>query len=174
MPEQTIAPVKAKAPSSEKRRIAPLLVGTIASVFAVVLLAGGGWALWKDRVDRDASGFVSIGTASLRTDACDRRRLARRRADVVEVGRARRLPSSRHVGRAGAAVHRDRARRPLPLSRRRRLRDDRQLRGHGRHHPCGWTTVGSALTGVDLGDIDARWRQRLRWDSRRATGASCS
>jgi hypothetical protein len=68
MPEQTIAPVTAKAPSSEKRRIASLLVGTIASLFAVVLLAGGGWALWKDRVDRDASGFVSIGTASLRAD----------------------------------------------------------------------------------------------------------
>ena len=60
--------------SKRRRRVrrnvaSPMLVGTIASVFAVVLLAGGGWALWKDRVDRDASGFVSIGTASLRTDA---------------------------------------------------------------------------------------------------------
>jgi hypothetical protein len=34
----------------------------------VVLLAGGGWALWKDRVDRDDDGFVSIGSTDLRTE----------------------------------------------------------------------------------------------------------
>jgi hypothetical protein len=45
-----------------------LVTGAIVCVLAVALLAGGGWALWKDRVDRDSSGFVSIGTASLRTD----------------------------------------------------------------------------------------------------------
>jgi hypothetical protein len=45
-----------------------LVAGTIVSVFAVAFLAGGAWALWKDRVDRDDSGFVSLGTATLRTD----------------------------------------------------------------------------------------------------------
>jgi hypothetical protein len=68
MPEQTIAPVAAEPSGPGRRRTASLVVGTIAAVFAVVFLVGGGWALWKDRVDRDASGFVSIGTADLRTD----------------------------------------------------------------------------------------------------------
>jgi hypothetical protein len=36
-------------------------------VLAVVFFAGGGWALWKDRMDRD-SGLVSIGTTSLHTE----------------------------------------------------------------------------------------------------------
>jgi hypothetical protein len=45
-----------------------LVAGSIVCLFAVVLLAGGGWALWKDRIDRDASGFVTIGTGSLRTE----------------------------------------------------------------------------------------------------------
>ena len=45
-----------------------LVTGCILGVFAVVLLAGGGWALWKDRMDRDADGFVSIGTTDLRTE----------------------------------------------------------------------------------------------------------
>jgi hypothetical protein len=36
-------------------------------VVALALVIGGGWALWKDRVDRDASGFVSLGTTELRT-----------------------------------------------------------------------------------------------------------
>jgi hypothetical protein len=45
-----------------------LVAGIIVCVFAAAFLAGGGWALWKDRVDRDDSGFVSIGTASLRTE----------------------------------------------------------------------------------------------------------
>ncbi|HSB85158.1 MAG TPA: hypothetical protein VLD86_02560 [Ilumatobacteraceae bacterium] len=35
---------------------------------ALVLLAGGGWALWKDRVDRDGKGFVSFGTTELKTE----------------------------------------------------------------------------------------------------------
>jgi hypothetical protein len=34
----------------------------------MVLLVGGGWALWKDRVDRDADGFVPIETTDLRTE----------------------------------------------------------------------------------------------------------
>jgi hypothetical protein len=36
-------------------------------VVALVFLTGGGWALWKDRVDRDRQGFVSFGTTELRT-----------------------------------------------------------------------------------------------------------
>jgi hypothetical protein len=68
MPEQMSGPVTTEVSGSGKRRIASLVVGTIVSVFAVAFIAGGGWALWKDRVDRDASGFVSIGTASLRTN----------------------------------------------------------------------------------------------------------
>ena len=126
--------------------------------FAVVLLAGGGWALWKDRVDRDASGFVSIGTASLRTDTYAI--VGDLHGDgpswlwesgVLGDSRVRATSDVKEPLFIGIAL-----RRPLPLSRRRRLRDDRQLRGHGRHHPCGWTTVGSALTGVDLGDIHPR------------------
>jgi hypothetical protein len=45
-----------------------LVGGSILCVVALVFLAGGGWALWKDRVDRDADGFVSFGTTELRTD----------------------------------------------------------------------------------------------------------
>jgi hypothetical protein len=37
-------------------------------VLALVFLVGGGWALWKDRVDRDADGYVSFGTTDLRTE----------------------------------------------------------------------------------------------------------
>jgi hypothetical protein len=36
-------------------------------VVALVFLAGGGGAFWKDRVDRDGEGFVSFGTTELRT-----------------------------------------------------------------------------------------------------------
>ena len=49
------------------RRVMPFVAGSIACVFALVFLAGGAWALWKDRVDRDASGFVTIGSTTLRT-----------------------------------------------------------------------------------------------------------
>jgi hypothetical protein len=68
MSEQTIAPVALAAVGPVRPRVASLVSGTIVCLFAVVFLAGGSWALWKDRVDRDASGFVSIGTASLRTE----------------------------------------------------------------------------------------------------------
>jgi hypothetical protein len=37
-------------------------------MLALVFVAGGGWALWKDRVDRDGKGFVSIGTSDLHTE----------------------------------------------------------------------------------------------------------
>ena len=62
----------APAPShggTARRRVGSLVAGGILGVFAVVLLVGGGWALWKDRVDRDADGFVSIGSTDLRTEA---------------------------------------------------------------------------------------------------------
>jgi hypothetical protein len=45
-----------------------LVAGIILCVVAVVCVAGGGWALWVDRVDRDAKGFVSFGTTDLRTE----------------------------------------------------------------------------------------------------------
>jgi len=45
-----------------------LIAGSIVCLFAVAFLVGGGWALWKDRVDRDAQGFVTIGTTSLHTE----------------------------------------------------------------------------------------------------------
>jgi hypothetical protein len=52
-----------------RHRIASLVAGGILSVLAVVLIAGGGWALWVHNVDRDAAGFVSVGTATnLQTD----------------------------------------------------------------------------------------------------------
>lgn len=52
-----------------RRRVVPLIGGSVLCVVALVLLAGGGWALWKDRVDRDSQGFVSFGTTELRTEA---------------------------------------------------------------------------------------------------------
>jgi hypothetical protein len=53
---------------SGRRRVLSLVAGSIACVLAVVFVAGGGWALWKDRVNRDSDGFVSIGSATLRTE----------------------------------------------------------------------------------------------------------
>jgi len=50
------------------RRVVLLIVGCALCLFAVTCLAGGGWALWKDRVDRDGSGYVSLGTSDLRTE----------------------------------------------------------------------------------------------------------
>jgi hypothetical protein len=47
--------------------VVSLIIGGILGVIALALLAGGSWALWKDRADRDAQGFVSIGTEHLRT-----------------------------------------------------------------------------------------------------------
>jgi len=51
-----------------KPRVASLIVGSILCVFAMIFLAGGGWALWKDRAERDANGFVTFGTSDLRTE----------------------------------------------------------------------------------------------------------
>jgi len=68
MSEQTVAPITERASGSGRRRVGSLVAGSIVCVFAVVFLAAGGWALWEDRIDRDASGFVPIGTTSLRTE----------------------------------------------------------------------------------------------------------
>jgi hypothetical protein len=46
-------------------RAAPLVAGSVLCVVAPVFLTGGGWALWKDRVDRDGEGFVSFGNTEL-------------------------------------------------------------------------------------------------------------
>lgn len=68
MSEQTVAPIAERASGSGRRRVGSLIAGSVVCVFAVVFLAAGGWALWEDRIDRDASGFVPIGTTSLRTE----------------------------------------------------------------------------------------------------------
>ena len=49
------------------RRIVLIVVGFALCLFAFTCVAGGGWALWKDRVDRDSQGYVSLGTTDLRT-----------------------------------------------------------------------------------------------------------
>ena len=46
------------------RWVAAILV----SALAALLLAGGGWALWLDRAERDAAGFHTVETTSLHTD----------------------------------------------------------------------------------------------------------
>lgn len=56
------APVRPSDVSTERHRVGSLVAGCIVCGLAVVMLAGSGWAFWMDRVDRDASGFVSIGT----------------------------------------------------------------------------------------------------------------
>lgn len=64
---QTIAPSTPGAPRSPDRRTGSLVAGGILCAIALVLLAGGAWAVWKDRIDRDGQGFVSLGTTELRT-----------------------------------------------------------------------------------------------------------
>jgi hypothetical protein len=53
--------------AAQRRRVGVLIAAGVVCVLAVVLLAGGGWGLWKDRVDREG-GFVSIGTTELRSE----------------------------------------------------------------------------------------------------------
>lgn len=50
-----------------RRRVVSLVAGSILCVVALVFVASGGLALWKDRVSRDSEGFVSFGTTDLRT-----------------------------------------------------------------------------------------------------------
>ena len=68
---RAMKPVTAATPglgSRQAHRALPFVAGGILCVMALVFLAGGGWALWKDRVDRDGDGFVSFGTTALRTE----------------------------------------------------------------------------------------------------------
>jgi len=53
---------------SQGRRVGRWIAAIAVSVLAALLLAGGGWALWVDRVDRDAAGFHAVETTTLRTD----------------------------------------------------------------------------------------------------------
>ena len=65
-------PIRQAKPSAGRTRgrhsVLLLVAGSVVCVVALVLVVGGGLALWKDRVDRDGSGFVSIGTTELKTD----------------------------------------------------------------------------------------------------------
>ena len=51
-----------------RSRPALLVAGSLGCLIALLLLAGGAWALWEDRVDRDGEGFVSFGNTELQTD----------------------------------------------------------------------------------------------------------
>lgn len=53
---------------SRRPRFLSLVSASLLCVVALVFLAGGGWALWKDRVDRDGNGFVTFGTTELRAE----------------------------------------------------------------------------------------------------------
>lgn len=65
--QQTI-PSSTATSGSGRRRIGRLVTGGVLCVLAVVFFAGGGWALWKDRIDRDGNGFVSFGNTRLHTE----------------------------------------------------------------------------------------------------------
>jgi hypothetical protein len=49
------------------RRVVLIVLGALLCLFALTCVTGGGWALWKDRVDRDSHGYVSFGSTDLRT-----------------------------------------------------------------------------------------------------------
>lgn len=68
-PGSASEPPRHAASSTPPRRsgAVSLVVGVTLCVLAAALLAGGGWALWKDRVARDDGGFVSVGTEGFRT-----------------------------------------------------------------------------------------------------------
>ena len=51
-----------------RRLVTSYVAGGIVCVLAAVFLVGGGWALWKDRVDRDGDNFVTIGSNDLETE----------------------------------------------------------------------------------------------------------
>lgn len=61
-------PVAPEVQGTGRRRKGRMVAGGILCVLAVVLLAGGGWALWTDRLERDAGGFLSTGTLRMDTD----------------------------------------------------------------------------------------------------------
>ena len=53
---------------SQGRSVGRWVAAILVSALAALLLAGGGWALWLDRVERDAAGFHTVETTSLHTD----------------------------------------------------------------------------------------------------------
>jgi len=53
--------------TSRRPRVALLVAASVVCLLGLAMLAGGGWGLWKDRVDRDG-GFVTIGTTELHTE----------------------------------------------------------------------------------------------------------
>jgi hypothetical protein len=65
---ETTVPVAANASAPRRHPAASLIAGGIAAFVAFVFLGAGTWALWVDRVDRDARGFLSIGTTELATE----------------------------------------------------------------------------------------------------------
>lgn len=65
--ETTSAPAGAGLNRWSGGRIARVIGAGTLILVSVACLVGGAWALWKDRVDRDSNGFVTIGTSDLRT-----------------------------------------------------------------------------------------------------------
>ncbi len=60
--------IKSSARGTRGPRVASLVSGSILCVIALVFLAGGAWALGKDRLDRDSDGLVTFGTTELQTE----------------------------------------------------------------------------------------------------------
>ena len=56
------------ATTAQPNRVGRIVACCALGIFALVLVAGGGWGLWVDRIDRDSSGFVSTGPLQMRTD----------------------------------------------------------------------------------------------------------
>src|SRR5436190_23439745 len=50
-------------------RVGWMVAGISLCVLAAIMIAGGGWALWMDRLERDESGFLSIATTRLDTSS---------------------------------------------------------------------------------------------------------
>jgi hypothetical protein len=65
----TAPELREPAGHTQRRRVLPLVAASIFCVLALILLAAGGWALWMDQIDRDSSGFITIGeTTELQTE----------------------------------------------------------------------------------------------------------
>jgi hypothetical protein len=60
--------VAVEARSTGPRNVGSLNGGVIVCLLALLLVVTGAWALWKDRVDRDGAGFVTIGSSHLHTE----------------------------------------------------------------------------------------------------------
>lgn len=60
--------IESSARGTRRPRVVPVVSGCILCVIALVFVAGGAGALWKDRLDRDSNGLVTLGTTELQTD----------------------------------------------------------------------------------------------------------